>query len=165
MTVKELMPVLVLLTIAFGVAFAFKVWAYVPSPPCEPRGEPNPEIALARRIFLVSPTWLFRPATPLRTYVEQTDLTGKEVVLVMTGNTRFKQSEIDAFAVRTGERGGRLIRHIFRRVLIRPFKSPVEKGNRCCIRAKHRIDQNSFTSELHKARRMAKPDDYVLRFV
>ena len=65
------------------------------------------------RVFLVSPTWMFRPATPLWAYVEQVDFTRKEVVLVTTGNSRFEQSEIDAFAKRVEAHGGRLIRHIF----------------------------------------------------
>ena len=69
----------------------------------------------ARRVFLVSPTWMFRPATPLWAYVEQADLRGKEVVLVTTGNSRFEQAEIDAFAKRVEARGGRLIRHVFLR--------------------------------------------------
>ncbi|MES2535203.1 MAG: flavodoxin/nitric oxide synthase [Pseudomonadota bacterium] len=66
-----------------------------------------------QRVYLVSPTWLFRPATPLWAYVEQTDLTGKEVVLFTTGNSRFEQNEIDEFAKRVEARGGQLIRHIF----------------------------------------------------
>lgn len=69
----------------------------------------------AQRVYLVSPTWLFRPATPLWAYVEQTDLTGKEVVLFTTGNSRFEQSEIDSFAKRVEARGGKLIRHVFLR--------------------------------------------------
>lgn len=69
----------------------------------------------ARRVFLVSPTWMFRPATPLWAYVEQADLTGKEVVLVTTGNSRFEQAQIDAFAKRVEARGGHLVRHIFLR--------------------------------------------------
>jgi len=73
------------------------------------------ELASARRVFLVSPIWLFRPATPLWAYVEQTNLNGKEVVLVTTGNSRFEQAEIDAFAKRVEARGGRLIRHVFLR--------------------------------------------------
>lgn len=73
--------------------------------------EPSP----APRLVLVSPTWMFRPATPVWTYVEQTDLTGKQVVLVMTGNSRFEQSEIDAFAARVAARGGKLVHHIFLR--------------------------------------------------
>lgn len=68
-----------------------------------------------RRVYLVSPTWMFRPATPLWAYVEQVDLTRKEIVLVTTGNSRFEQSEIDAFAKRVEAHGGRLIRHIFLR--------------------------------------------------
>jgi hypothetical protein len=58
---------------------------------------------------------MFRPATPLWAYVEQTDLTGKDVVLVMTGNSRFEQSEIDAFAKRIEAHGGRLTNHLFLR--------------------------------------------------
>ena len=42
-----------------------------------------------RSTSLVSPTWMFRPATALWTYVEQAALTGKQVVLVTTGNSRF----------------------------------------------------------------------------
>jgi flavodoxin len=73
------------------------------------------DLVAARRIFLVSPTWMFRPATPLWAYVEQVDLTGKEVVLVTTGNSRFEQAETDAFARRVEARGGRFVRHVFLR--------------------------------------------------
>lgn len=73
------------------------------------------DLAPAQRVFLVSPIWMFRPATPLWSYVEQADLTHKEVVLVTNGNSRFEQSEIDAFAKRVEARGGRFIRHIFLR--------------------------------------------------
>lgn len=69
----------------------------------------------ARRVFLVSPTWMFRPATPLWAYVEQAELTGTEVALVTTGNSRFEQAETDALAKRVEVRGGRLIRHVFLR--------------------------------------------------
>jgi flavodoxin len=81
-----------------------------------PRIEVEPiDLDQVRRLFLVSPTWMFRPATPLWAYVEQTNLTGKEIALVTTGNSRFKQAEIDAFAGRVEARGGRLIHHIFLR--------------------------------------------------
>jgi hypothetical protein len=73
------------------------------------------DVTLARRVFLVSPTWMFRPATPLWAYVEQANLTGMEVVLITTGNSRFEQAEIDAFAKRVAARGGHLIRHLFLR--------------------------------------------------
>ena len=73
------------------------------------------DLTPARRVFLVSPTWMFRPATPLWSYVEQTDFSGKEVVLVMTGNSRFEQVQIDAFASRVEAHGGRFLRHVFLR--------------------------------------------------
>ena len=78
------------------------------------RVEPH-DLGPARRVYLVSPTWMFRPATPLWSYVEQADLMGKEVVLVTTGNSRFEQAETDAFGARVRARGGRLVRHIFLR--------------------------------------------------
>jgi hypothetical protein len=81
-----------------------------------PRIEVGPiDLDLVRRLFLVSPTWMFRPATPLWAYVEQANLTGKEIVLVTTGNSRFEQTEIDAFARRVEARGGRLTQHLFLR--------------------------------------------------
>jgi len=58
---------------------------------------------------------MFRPATPVWAYVEQVDLTGKAIVLVTTGNSRFEQAEIDAFAGRVEAHGGRLVRHVFLR--------------------------------------------------
>ena len=73
------------------------------------------DLAPARDVILVSPTWLFGPATPLRAYVEQADLAGKAVTLVLTGNSRYEQSAIDAFAARVRARGGRLTRHVFLR--------------------------------------------------
>lgn len=73
------------------------------------------EIASARRVYLVSPTWLFRPAPPLWSYVEHTDLAGKEVVLVITGNSRYERDQIDAFGAHVALRGGRLARHVFLR--------------------------------------------------
>jgi len=73
------------------------------------------DLAPARRVFLVSPTWMFRPATPLWAYVGQAALTGKQVLLVTTGNSGFEQAEIDAFAKRVEAYGGRLMRHIFLR--------------------------------------------------
>lgn len=71
------------------------------------------DLAPVRRLFLASPTWRLRPATPLWTYVEKADLAGREVVLVTTGNTRFEQAGIDAFAGRVSARGGRLAGHLF----------------------------------------------------
>jgi hypothetical protein len=86
------------------------------------RAEAHPPIRVepidltpVRHLFLVSPTWLFRPAPPLWSYVEEADLRSREVVLVMTGNSRYKQEEVDSFARRVEARGGRLVRSIFLR--------------------------------------------------
>jgi len=48
-------------------------------------------------------------------YVEQAALASKEAVLVTTGNSRFEQGEILAFAKRVEARGGHLIGHVFLR--------------------------------------------------
>ncbi len=81
-----------------------------------PRIEVEPiDLDPVRRLFLVSPTWMFRPATPLWAYVEQANLKGREIVLVTTGNSRFEQTEIDAFARQVEARGGRLTQHLFLR--------------------------------------------------
>ncbi|MEJ2802542.1 hypothetical protein WAE61_11730 [Comamonadaceae bacterium PP-2] len=71
------------------------------------------DLAPAERVYLVSPTWMFRPATPLWSYVERTDFAGKEVVLFTTGNSRFEPVEIDDFARRVEANGGRFDRHVF----------------------------------------------------
>jgi flavodoxin len=73
------------------------------------------DLTRVRRVILVSPIWMFRPAAPLWAYVEQADLANREVVLFTTGNSRFEQAEIDAFTKRVEARGGNLVRHIFLR--------------------------------------------------
>ncbi|NWA63202.1 flavodoxin/nitric oxide synthase [Pantoea sp. B9002] len=69
----------------------------------------------ARRIYLVSPTWMFRPATPLWAWVAQNDLSGREIVLITTGNSRYRQTETDEFARVVTQQGGQFITHIFLR--------------------------------------------------
>ncbi|WP_205855308.1 flavodoxin family protein [Pseudomonas viridiflava] len=71
------------------------------------------DLSSSKRVYMVAPTWMFRPAPPLWTFVRQTDLTAKEVVLVLTGNSRFKQEEIEAFSRLVEAQGGRLLDSIF----------------------------------------------------
>ena len=66
-----------------------------------------------RLVFLGSPIWWFRPAPPLWTFVEKNDLSGKNVILFNTFNSRFKSEEIDEFGQKIEEKGGRLIDHIY----------------------------------------------------
>jgi hypothetical protein len=47
------------------------------------------ELGPVKRLYLVAPTWLFRPAPPLWSFVERTNLAGKDVHLVLTGNSRY----------------------------------------------------------------------------
>lgn len=84
--------------------------AIYPAITVEPPAPPD-----AVRLVLVSVTWVFRPATPVWKYVEQTDLTGKQVELVMTDNSRFEQGEIDVFVGRVAAHGGKLVHHVFLR--------------------------------------------------
>lgn len=67
------------------------------------------DIRPAKRLYLIAPTWMFRPAPPLWTFVRQSDLSGKKVVLILTGNSRYKQEEITEFSQLIASRGGQLI--------------------------------------------------------
>ena len=76
--------------------------------------EPH-DLAPAGCLYLVSPTWLFRPAPPLWAFVENVDIHDQRIVLVMTGNSRYEQDQLDAFAERIRAKGGQLVRHVFLR--------------------------------------------------
>ena len=65
-----------------------------------------------RLVLLGSPIWLYRPAPPLWSFVQQSQLTGKRVVLFNTYNSRFKAEQIEAFGRAVARRGGRLVDHI-----------------------------------------------------
>ncbi len=64
-------------------------------------------------VFLGSPVWLFRPAPPLWSFVEQNDFTGKRVVLFNTFNSRFKEEEFAKFRELVEKRGGEVIDHVY----------------------------------------------------
>ncbi len=67
------------------------------------------ELRSAKRVYLVSPTWISRPAPPLWTFVRNSNLSGKEVVLIMTGNSRIKPEEVDRFSQLIESRGGHFL--------------------------------------------------------
>ncbi len=78
-------------------------------------------------VVLCSPTWWFRPAPPLWAFVENHDLTGREVFLLMTGNSRWKEEKIEGFGALVADKGGELIDSLFlRRGRIYWQKSPDE---------------------------------------
>jgi flavodoxin len=78
-------------------------------------------------IFLCSPTWWFRPAVPLWSFVENHDFAGKPVFLLMTGNSRLKEELIDKFGTLVEGKNGRLLGSLFiRRGRIYWQKTPDE---------------------------------------
>ncbi len=66
-----------------------------------------------RLVFLGSPIWWYRPATPLWSFVEKNDISGKKVVLFNTFNSRFKPEKIDRFRARIGQKGGEMVDHVY----------------------------------------------------
>ena len=78
-------------------------------------------------IFLCSPTWWFRPAPPLWSFVENHDFAGKAVFLLLTGNSRFKEELVGKFGKLVEERNGKYLGSLFiRRGRIYWQKSPHE---------------------------------------
>ncbi len=64
-------------------------------------------------IFLCSPTWWFRPAPPLWSFVENHDFRDKRVFLVMTGNSRMKDERTGKFGVLVEEKNGNFLGMLF----------------------------------------------------
>lgn len=64
-------------------------------------------------IFLCSPTWWFRPAPPLWSFVENHDLAGKSVFLLMTGNSRLKDELTGKFGKLIEEKNGKFLETLF----------------------------------------------------
>ena len=78
-------------------------------------------------VFLCSPTWWFRPAPPLWSFVENHDFAGNPVCLLMTGNSRFKEELTDKFGTLVEEKNGRFLDMLFiRRGRIYWQKTPDE---------------------------------------
>jgi len=78
-------------------------------------------------IVLSSPTWWFRPAVPLWSFVENHDFSGKPVFLMMTGNSRYKQKYIDKFSSLINKKNGVFLDLLFiRRGRIYWQKTPDE---------------------------------------
>ncbi len=66
-------------------------------------------------VVLCSPTWWFRPAVPLWSFVEDHDFGGARVFLVMTGNSRLKQENVALFADLVEQNGGVFLDNLFLR--------------------------------------------------
>lgn len=64
-------------------------------------------------ILLCSPTWWFRPAPPLWSFVENHDFSGKPVFLLMTGNSRFKEDLTSKFGKLVEKKNGKFLETLF----------------------------------------------------
>ncbi|MCP3874726.1 MAG: hypothetical protein GY699_16440 [Desulfobacteraceae bacterium] len=64
-------------------------------------------------IFLCSPTWWFRPAVPLWSFVENHDFNGKRVFLLMTGNSRKTDERTGKFGTLVEKKNGKFIDALF----------------------------------------------------
>jgi len=64
-------------------------------------------------ILLCAPTWWFRPAVPLWSFVENHDFAGKPVFLLLTGNSRLKEDLVGKFGTLVGEKNGRFLGALF----------------------------------------------------
>lgn len=66
-------------------------------------------------IILCSPTWWFRPAPPLWSFVENHNFSGKSVFLMMTGNSRYKEKFTNEFAALVTSKNGHFLDMLFLR--------------------------------------------------
>ena len=64
-------------------------------------------------IFLCSPTWWYRPAIPLFSFVENHDFAGKSVFLIMTGNSKKTDEKTGKFETIVGGKNGKLLDVLF----------------------------------------------------
>lgn len=65
------------------------------------------------RIFVGSPIWLYSPAPPVWQFVASNDLTGKDVVLFNTFNSKFEPLFVDRFKQNVDAKGGRFKDHVW----------------------------------------------------
>jgi len=71
------------------------------------------DIAQYDLVFLCSPTWWYRPAIPLWSFVENHDFAGKRIFLMMTGNSRMKEEFISKFSILVKEKNGKFLDVLF----------------------------------------------------
>ncbi len=78
-------------------------------------------------IFLCSPTWWFRPAPPLWSFVRNHDFAGKPAFLLMTGNSRLKDELTDKIGPLIEKKNGTYLGKVFiRRGRILWQKTPAQ---------------------------------------
>lgn len=79
---------------------------------CEVRG-PSLDLSRYRRVVLATPVWWYRPAIPMWAFAGASDFGGRDVFLLMTGNSRFEQVHIDRFDDLVRSRSGKPVGEAF----------------------------------------------------
>lgn len=71
------------------------------------------DLAQYELIVLSTPTWWFRPAVPMWSFVNIQQFAGKKVLLLMTGNSRYEEPLIRKFADRVTAKNGQYLDLLF----------------------------------------------------
>jgi len=91
------------------------------------------------QIILFSPTWWYRPAIPLFTFVENHNFANKSVFLIMTGNSRKTDGKTGKFETLVKEKHGHLLDALFiKRGRIYWQKTPEQVNNKVLNTLKER---------------------------
>lgn len=99
-------------------------------------------------ILLCSPTWWYRPAIPVFSFVEKHDFAGKSVFLIMTGNSRKTDEHTGKFEDLVREKNGNLLDVIFiRRGRIYWQKTPMQVNKEVLNALKDRQEMWSDLTE------------------
>ena len=64
-------------------------------------------------IFIGSPIWWYSPAPPAWQFITNNDITGKNIVLFNTFNSKFKQEYIEEFKTKIEDKRATFVKHIF----------------------------------------------------
>ncbi len=93
-------------------------------------------------VALGSPIWLFRPAPPLWTFVEENRFDGASVLLFNTFNSRFVDEEIATFQALVEQQGGAWLDHVYvRRGRIISQKAPQEVHDELGEQLRQRVER------------------------
>ncbi len=93
-------------------------------------------------IVLCSPTWWFRPAPPLWSFVENHDFAGKPVFLLMTGNSRLKEELTGKFGTLVEKKNGVFLDTLFvsrGRIYWQKTPDEVNKIVRDALKERHNV--------------------------
>ncbi len=100
-------------------------------------------------IFLCSPTWWFRPAPPLWSFVENHDFAKKSVFLLMTGNSRLTEERTGKFSTLVERKNGKYIDKLFirrGRIYWQKSSDQIYKEIRTALKNRHNLWSDNKSS-------------------